>query len=305
MNIIRFREAVKEAGNGKGPIVTSQVSEILSAPVFLCGDIEQLNDEELEWCEQHILDEGKRYPRHLPFPLFSAIYSLPAYENEGITDNAIIICGKPSPLAGSESKVQLICTMKADGHLGWLSFYFMGRKDHGLAFDVYLDGRRITATMSQRADSAKNYTEIASGFRNTMLKIIFDIMNPANVILRVTPKVEGKSVEWVKAREHYCIINKTHAARCLRDGRGPTETEIQRSAHWRRAHMRRLMSDKFTHKKGQLVFVKQSWVGPEEWEGTDRKLYKVIHTTPPSPITHHASLPCTPRTSNPPNRSAA
>jgi hypothetical protein len=111
-----------------------------------------------------------------------------------------------------------------------------------------------------------------------MLRVVFDIMNPANIVLRVEPKSEGRSVEWVKSRTHYCILNKAHALRCSMGKRGPSDLEIERSAHWRRAHMRRLMSDKFTHKKGQLVFIKQSWVGPEEWEGSDRKIYRVINT---------------------------
>jgi hypothetical protein len=55
----------------------------------------------------------------------------------------------------------------------------------------------------------------------------------------------------------------------------PSEQQILRAAHWRRAHFRRLVSDRYKN-KGSLIPVSQAWVGPKEWVGLDKKTYKVI-----------------------------
>lgn len=278
MNIMRFREKLK-AFPKQGILKQATVDILLRSPVFLAGTISHMSDIEVEWCEQHVLDETKRVPKNLPFPVFSILYSVAEHAKDNIVDQALIVWGRPYSSDNLRIKFALWGMMKVDGIEGVTVCGFTGQRDNGLAINTFRDGIETTQEVMSRPASAQAAAEIGNGLRNVMLRVVFDIMNPANVILRVTPNAKGRSVQWVESRTHYCIINKTHAARCLRDRRGPTETEIQRSAHWRRAHMRRLMSDKFTHKKGQLVFVKQSWVGPEEWEGTDKKIYKVINTT--------------------------
>ena len=110
---------------------------------------------------------------------------------------------------------------------------------------------------------------------SVLMTLCYNVMSPANAVLKVTPDPKGRSVEWVKAREHYLILNRKQAA-ALRDSkRGPTDHEIMRAAHWRRAHLRRLMSDRYGKNKGKLIHVRQAWVGPEEWTGSDGKIYKL------------------------------
>ena len=71
----------------------------------------------------------------------------------------------------------------------------------------------------------------------------------------------------------------------LRESKGSvTNEELIRAAHWRRAHLRRLSSGRFVNKRGLLVPVKKAWVGPEEWEGHDGKIYTVVGMEPP-PLT--------------------
>jgi len=104
---------------------------------------------------------------------------------------------------------------------------------------------------------------------------MLDVMTSKNIVLKVTPDAKGRSVEWVKSREHYLVIGRKQAATLRERKSGPTDHELKRAAHWRIAHFRRLMSDKFKHKQGMLVPVKEAWVGPDEWIGSDGKTYKV------------------------------
>ena len=107
---------------------------------------------------------------------------------------------------------------------------------------------------------------------------LFDIEYPGNVVLKVGPAAKpGKSVEWRLARTHYCILRRGDARACRREAIGPREEQTARAAHWRKAHFRRLRSEVFTQKRGQLVAVRHAWVGPKEWEGKDGKVYRVVN----------------------------
>jgi hypothetical protein len=292
MNPLRFRDKLKQLP--KDRIIKPQtLAIILDAPVFMLGSIAPLTDMEIEWCEQHVLDDTKRVPKSLPFPVFSILYGMPSYQAEGITDCTLTVWGTPYSYAmahdfntrtdagETKAKLGLWGTMKVGGHECVFLAGFTGEQSRGMCINVFQDGTEATERTMSTEKGADAAADVAHGMRSVMLRAVFDIMNPSNVVMSVTPKQTGRSVQWVKAHTHYCIINKQHATRCQRDKRGPTDVEIERGAHWRRAHMRRLMSDKFTHKKGQLVFVKHTWVGPTEWEGLDNKVYKVVNLPTP------------------------
>jgi hypothetical protein len=292
MNPLRFRDKLKQ-WRKDGIIKHQTLATILDAPVFVFGVIESLANMEIEWCEQHVLDDTKRVPKSLPFPVFSVLYGVQSYEAEGIKDCALTVWGTPYTIERThdfdtradtgETKVKLGLwgSMKVEGHECVFLAGFTGEQSRGMCINVFQDGIESTKHVMSTKAAADAAADIAHGMRSVMLRAVFDIMNPSNVVMSVTPKQTGRSVQWVKAHTHYCIINKAHATRCQRDKRGPTDVEIERGAHWRRAHMRRLMSDKFTHKKGQLVFVKHTWVGPTEWEGLDNKVYKVVNIPTP------------------------
>jgi len=69
------------------------------------------------------------------------------------------------------------------------------------------------------------------------------------------------SLEPEQIREQFGIPNP--------DGR-------KRGSHERRAHLRELRSEKFTFKKGQIVPVKSSWVGPASGTTNDGREYRVL-----------------------------
>jgi hypothetical protein len=284
MNPLRFRDKLKQLPKD-GIIKPQTLAIILDAPVFMLGSIAPLTDLEIEWCEQHVLDDTKRVPKSLPFPVFSVLYSVPDHEANGITDCTLTVWGKPYTVslakADTTVKFGLWGTMNVDGDECVSLAGFTGEEKKGICVNIFKNGIENTQQIMKSQVSADAAAEVAAGMRGVMLRAVFDVMNPSNVVMSVTPKQTGRSVQWVKAHTHYCIINKQHATRCQRDKRGPTDVEIERGAHWRRAHMRRLMSDKFTHKKGQLVFVKHTWVGPTEWEGLDNKVYKVVNLPTP------------------------
>jgi hypothetical protein len=109
---------------------------------------------------------------------------------------------------------------------------------------------------------------------------IREAMSPANRIASVTPKKQGKSVEWLKSRTHYVIVDRHHPANAKTVAEGASvavdERSIQRMAHTRRAHARVLRSPRFRHKIGQIVMVKSCWVGPKQWEQSG-SIYRLIN----------------------------
>lgn len=105
-----------------------------------------------------------------------------------------------------------------------------------------------------------------------------DIVNhPRHFIAKVTPdNAKGRSVEWVQRKTKYIILGAEHG-KLLRDGKQTSfDGTITRAMHWRRAHLRQLVSERYTTKRGQKIWVKSSWVGPEEWSDKTGNRYKII-----------------------------
>lgn len=115
---------------------------------------------------------------------------------------------------------------------------------------------------------------------NHIRNVLFFIHHPAFITVSVGPlAVPHKSVQWRIAREHICIIRRRQAL-SLHSNQGTIgDAELNRAAHWRRGHLRRLSSARY-RKRGQLVFVKQAWVGPREWIGSDKKTYRICDIKP-------------------------
>lgn len=108
-----------------------------------------------------------------------------------------------------------------------------------------------------------------------------DFSNPHFHLCRKNTPEDGvpRSVEWKKAREHYVLLHKSHAAN-KKDAVGKHVIEgggtLERSAHSRRAHYRMLRSPRFRHKVGQRVWVASAWVGPKEWTDRSGQIYKIV-----------------------------
>jgi hypothetical protein len=139
----------------------------------------------------------------------------------------------------------------------------------------WVDKAEINASHKSNPEGMK---EVFLDPARDLQSFLFDIEYPGNVVLGVGPAAKpGKSVEWRQARTHYCILRRGDARACRREATGPSEEQTARAAHWRKAHFRRLRSEVFTQKRGQLVAVRHAWVGPKEWEGKDGKVYRVMN----------------------------
>ena len=111
-------------------------------------------------------------------------------------------------------------------------------------------------------------------------KLCMDFCNPHLYLCKKHPPIPaGKSVLWQKAREHYVLLHKTHAAN-KRESVGKKMIEdgplVDRIAHSRRAHYRLLRSPKFRHKQGQRIWVQSAWVGPKEWTDRAGQIYRIV-----------------------------
>jgi hypothetical protein len=253
VNIVRIRERVKEFA-----AFMSGTDKLANAPVFTLPYL-PLGPDETTWVKDNLMDENCILPTRLPYDQFiihqTSDFTLTLYVSN-TPDTLTIITAAP-PLPDRNYKEAWIVT----------EFRHGAPSETCQRTNLYLDGRlsRITDSVSAAKCS-----------RDQVVMFCFAVMNPSSVTLRVKPVAAGKSVQWIESRTHYCIVHKKQAEVLRHRGGGPSSQTIERAAHHRRAHLRRLSADRYKHKKGQLVFVKQSWVGPTEWQGTDKKIYTVM-----------------------------
>ena len=278
MNIIRQREQLKLLLSTK-LINQRQSIEFATSPVFKFGKHQPLTEDELEWCHGNLCEGESHVPIKFPFECFTILYDDPDSSVEPcvlrvISRNHTTSCpetGKPL-----EMKLAVYVSVKVDKDDCIFYLDLTGYRSRGALIALWRAGRWINVNNPLKRAAAQTALEIP---KQILMDFAFATMNPGSVVVRVDPpKKTCKSVEWHLARRHYVILTQDHAQRCVKHRRGPTDAEIKRSAHWRRAHMRRLSAERYKQKKGQLVFVKKAWVGPLEWIGTDGKEYKVIPT---------------------------
>lgn len=130
-------------------------------------------------------------------------------------------------------------------------------------------------------ESCPEYVWLA--LHGCVMRACYEYLAPYNFMALVRPNKAGKSVEWMKSREHYTIIHRYHPANneAVVEGAAiPTESEdviSKRMAHSRRAHTKLLSSPKFRFKQGQRVFVRACWCGPKEWKDEGGKqIYRIL-----------------------------
>lgn len=114
---------------------------------------------------------------------------------------------------------------------------------------------------------------------HSLMTLCYEYLAPHNFTARVTPSTQGKSVEWLRAREHYTVIHRHHAANNKAVKEGSTVTDHKhatRLAHSRRAHTKVLNHPRYKFKRGQTIFVRASWVGPKEWKDTAGQTYQIL-----------------------------
>lgn len=146
-----------------------------------------------------------------------------------------------------------------------------------LAIDV-LRGQADMLESSALIASANTPSTFIALFHSLMV-LSYEYLAPHNFVARVIPSTQGKSVEWLRAREHFTVIHRHHAAnnRDVKEGATVSnDGHATRLAHSRRAHTRMLTHPKWTFKRGQRVFVRASWVGPKEWKDTAGQTYQIL-----------------------------
>lgn len=102
--------------------------------------------------------------------------------------------------------------------------------------------------------------------------------NPERFVVQVVntgaaKKASGsQKIKRAHQRPHYILMSVGELRKTL----GVYDhTDRHQSSHWRKRHFRRLVADRFVNKKGQVVIVKQAWIGPEE-ATVGKKHYKVL-----------------------------
>lgn len=281
MNIIHTRDRVKWM-LGHKMISDKEATALFNAPVFVHRRESGLTADELDWvrdngCEPAIeSDSEPRVPR-LPFPAMIIHEYWPDDEkqNGGKDLEADIYLMRKDPSKAEYYYMMIGTSMHGDT----LRCDFNNRNKRGVWIAGWFpDGSSCESLVTEGSCNFNNAIEAAGILRRTVLAMCFDVFSKCCVTVKVSPPPNGgKSVQWVRSREHYLVLPPKVAAACAMGKRGPTQHEITRAAHWRRAHIRTLMSAKFTHKRGQKVPVRHAWVGPVEWMGDDKKVYSLVH----------------------------
>lgn len=116
-------------------------------------------------------------------------------------------------------------------------------------------------------------------------QMAYEYLRPDQHVATVTPDKAGKSIEWIRARTHYTIVHRKHAANTKGITKGAIvkqdeDKHLQRIAHTRRAHWRTFRSERFKKVRGERRFIKSMWVGPEEWRDGAGQVYRIAALKP-------------------------
>lgn len=256
-------------------ISKDQLQTAMTTPVFICGSSEtydKFTDVEYEWISKNVMynnhDSKGFFPRIVPFECFRIVtdnhrsYTQWWFDSEA--EAAICFYHPDKSILDSLTRNDITTVH--------FSFY-ISRNVNTSVGRVWIDNKPVT---SKELDATENTLNgVLHGIERDLVRFLFEIMSNSSTVLKVTDDQPGRSIQWHLNREHYVLINNHQAQIMQKKKRGIMKQDLIRGAHWRRSHLRRLMSDKFKHKKGLLVKVKKTWVGPLEWKGHDGKIYKV------------------------------
>lgn len=278
MNLLRQQEKLKE-WRKIGLMEESHYHAAIHAPVFEWEPMEKihyLTPEESEFINTHIAVSDSLVPTVAPFDCFRI--SMKGHFDQwfrypGHRKWILMRCAYAEEKTGPEQWYANIYAMDAGGRS---------------EYRAWRDGKHITPMLLKLAEKENHeFVKLMRSLVEMLSYFLLTIMLPGNTVLKVEPTPKpGKSVEWRLARTHYLILNRKQAEQCRDRKSTPSEAQLVRAAHWRRAHFRRLVAARYKTKR--LVPVKQAWVGPEEWIGLDGKVYKVVNlpaTSPASPET--------------------
>lgn len=264
MNIIRQRDYLKRLHKLK-LLDVSYLKAALEAPCFDLTNQPQvsLTKEECEFVQQEIMSETQ-VPKIAPFPVFrfftSSFFDQWFHFPEKKKWFGLrVIFHKPGPDV-------------------WLMITYSQEVGERSQVYIWNDGVNYSGEeLLKRGMTKEQLGEFLWQPNNQLLRFIFCCMYPSNKVIRVEPDREKASVEWRLARTHYLILHQKQVSTCIHRSIGVSSQMILRAAHWRRAHLRRLTSERYKEKRGRLIPIKHAWVGPTEWTGNDGKIYKIVN----------------------------
>lgn len=183
-----------------------------------------------------------------------------------------------------QESIRVFCRTDGERQVGCISGSpFFTRIGFCLTPRGYRSYMILSKTERMNLESQLDEGEMNS-FPNTVTVSMLSLLSyyytaPGFYRAKVYPDKKGKSIEWSENRSYITIVDRKHPAnvKSVKEGQSVNYTAIdsKRSAHHRRAHMRLLTSPKFKKKRGQYVFVKSSWCGPQEWKQGNH-LYKIV-----------------------------
>ena len=165
------------------------------------------------------------------------------------------------------------------------TFYFsimnLAEDGQGISFDTRVYEEKTGRELGDSEIKREGKQHLSIWIHAVITTLIYDYTSPQNFQVRVSPATKGKSVEWTRAREHFTIVNRRHAANNAEVKVGAvvhesTEKQLKRCAHSRRAHIRIFKSDRYKAMKGKQIIIKAMWVGPKEWQDAAGQIYKII-----------------------------
>jgi len=153
--------------------------------------------------------------------------------------------------------------------------------------DLITDGRVVDMWACFNADNDDEFSPLNEVGDSSQLvfDLLVSIQSYKKFIVRVDPseKVRKRSLKAKKAAEIKPISERpvylSLEPQAIREELGIPKVEGEhgkRAPHERRAHYRMLRSDRFTWKRGEIVPVKASWIGPASGTTNQGREYRVL-----------------------------
>jgi len=124
--------------------------------------------------------------------------------------------------------------------------------------------------------------EFSGHLCDRLLFIIANLYAPSSFVsIQTESKNDPKGVEWQRAHSKIVMIHRQHEANNKSIAKGSCvkvneNRHLKRMAHSRRAHTRLLQSPRYKGKAGTRIWIKSTWVGPEEWNDSLGRVYRIV-----------------------------
>ncbi len=163
-----------------------------------------------------------------------------------------------------------VCRARADSLHSWIKLELA---------DLFWRQEDGTVSLhdAQKGDNQFIY-DVAETAAGHALAFLIAVQSPTNFIVeeKAISPLRGKALQRTKVRNLSAKpIYLSLSAEKIRTRYELTRPSGQRGGHDRRAHLRRLTSNRYTFMQGQLVPVKACWVGPSSGKTPEGREYRV------------------------------